>query len=104
LLINRITHIEPRWSNHHLSGKVRTIARLQRAGFVNSRPYRAIFLTDSGRQLAATCKSRHETVVAFLRSLGVPERIAEMDAEGIEHHVSPDTLNAFKAVLRNTGE
>jgi DtxR family manganese transport transcriptional regulator len=43
-------------------------------------------------------------VVAFLRSLGVPERIAEMDAEGIEHHVSPDTLNAFKAVLRNTGE
>ena len=61
----------------------RTIARLQKAGFVTSQPYRAIFLTDNGRQLAATTKSRHQTVVAFLRSLGIPERVAEMDAEGI---------------------
>ena len=78
-----------------------TIGRLQKTGFVTSQPYRAIFLTDSGRDLAATCKSRHETVVAFLRSLGIPEPVAEMDAEGIEHHVSPDTLAAFKTALRN---
>src|SRR5947199_6848139 len=32
-----------------------TIARLQKAGYVTSQPYRAIFLTDSGRELAATC-------------------------------------------------
>ena len=31
----------------------------------------------------------------------IPERVAEMDAEGIEHHVSPDTLAAFKMALRN---
>lgn len=74
----------------------RTIARLQQAGLVTSQPYRAIFLTDKGRALAAACKSRHETVVAFLRGLGVPGRVAEMDAEGIEHHVSPETLAAFK--------
>ncbi len=79
----------------------RTVGRLQKGGFVTSQPYRAIFLTDKGRHLAATCKSRHETVVAFLRSLGIPERVAEMDAEGIEHHVSPDTLAAFKAALRH---
>lgn len=78
----------------------RTIIRLQKAGYVMAQPYRAIFLTDSGRELAAACKSRHETVVAFLRSLGIPERVAEMDAEGIEHHVSPETLAAFKAALR----
>ncbi len=81
----------------------RTIVRLQKAGFVTSQPYRAIFLTDKGRDLAATCKSRHETVVAYLRSLGISERVAEMDAEGIEHHVSPETLAAFKSALRNTG-
>ena len=78
---------------------IRTIARLQRAGYATSQPYRAIFLTSSGRKLAARCKSRHDTVVAFLRSLGVSERVAEMDAEGIEHHVSPETLAAFKAAL-----
>jgi DtxR family manganese transport transcriptional regulator len=74
----------------------RTIARLQNAGLVKSQPYRAIFLTEKGRALATTCKIRHETVVAFLRGLGISERIAEMDAEGIEHHVSPETLSAFK--------
>src|SRR3954468_10750593 len=74
----------------------RTIARLQTAGLVTSQPYRAIFLTEKGRALAVACKSRHETVVDFLRGLGISERVAEMDAEGIEHHVSPETLTAFK--------
>ena len=78
----------------------RTLARLQQAGFVNTKPYRAIFLTEAGRKLAAECKRRHETVVAFLRSLGISERVAEMDAEGIEHHVSPETLAAFERRLK----
>ncbi len=80
----------------------RTIARLQKAGYVTSKPYRAIFLTNPGGELAAACKSRHQTVVEFLRSLGIPDRVAEMDAEGIEHHVSPETLAAFKSAMRKT--
>ena len=78
----------------------RTLTRLQRAGYVNTRPYRAIFLTESGGRLADECKQRHQTVVSFLRSLGVAERVAEMDAEGIEHHVSPETLAAFERLLK----
>src|SRR5471032_1244977 len=31
----------------------RALARLQRIGFVSTKPYRAIFLTDSGNRLAA---------------------------------------------------
>lgn len=80
----------------------RTLARLQQAGYVRTRPYRAIFLTEAGRKLAEECKRRHETVVAFLRSLGISERVAEMDAEGIEHHVSPETLAAFERRLRKS--
>jgi len=78
----------------------RTLARLRRAGYVNTRPYRAIFLTDTGRQLAEESKRRHETVVAFLRSIGISEKAAELDAEGIEHHVSPETLAAFERRLK----
>jgi len=78
----------------------RTIARLQKGGLVTAQPYRSIFLTEKGSELAAMCKARHETVAAFLRSLGISDRVAEMDAEGIEHHVSPQTLAAFKAALR----
>jgi DtxR family transcriptional regulator, manganese transport regulator len=73
----------------------RTLARLQREGFVSAQPYRAIFLTERGRTLAAECQHRHGIVVAFLVSLGIPQKTAEIDAEGIEHHVSPATLAAF---------
>jgi DtxR family manganese transport transcriptional regulator len=77
----------------------RTLTRLQQAGYVNTQPYRAIFLTDSGRKLAKECKQRHDTVTAFLRKLGVSEKTAELDSEGIEHHVSPETLSAFEKFL-----
>lgn len=73
----------------------RTIQRLQRGGLVTAQPYRSIFLTDAGRKLSVEARRRHEIVGAFLKSLGVPEAIAQADAEGMEHHVSKETLNAF---------
>ena len=73
----------------------RTLARLQREGYVAVQPYRAIFLTPAGSKLAAACHKRHSVVVAFLLALGIPAKTAEIDAEGIEHHVSPATLAAF---------
>src|SRR5471032_795495 len=41
----------------------RTLSRLQQSGYVNTKPYRAIFLTNAGHRLAGECKRRHETVV-----------------------------------------
>ena len=78
----------------------RTIQRLQREGLVTSLPYRSIFLTSSGSKLSKESRTRHEIVVEFLKSLGVPAYVAESDAEGIEHHVSQETLRAFKKNLR----
>ena len=75
---------------------IRTVARLKRDGYVSTRPYRSIFLTDKGLRLAEESRRRHEIVVVFLRALGVPDAIAQTDAEGIEHHVSPETLAAFE--------
>jgi DtxR family manganese transport transcriptional regulator len=75
---------------------IRTVQRLQRDGLVITHPYRSIFLTEAGRKLAAKAKDRHEKVVAFLEALGVSPTIARSDAEGIEHHVSPETLAAFE--------
>src|ERR1017187_5409771 len=34
----------------------RTLARLKQIGFVNTKPYRAIFLTNAGHRLAGECK------------------------------------------------
>lgn len=79
----------------------RTVGRLRRSGYVKARPYGAIFLTPKGRKLAVACKKRHEIVVSFLRSLGVSKKTAEIDAEGIEHHISPETLRAFVRTLES---
>jgi DtxR family transcriptional regulator, manganese transport regulator len=73
----------------------RTIARLKRDGWVDAEPYGPVLLTEAGKQLAERCRLRHETVRNFLLSLGVPAAIAEIDTEGIEHHVSPETLQAM---------
>jgi DtxR family manganese transport transcriptional regulator len=95
----RVTDLARRLGVTHVTVN-RTLGRLQQAGYVQTKPYRAIFLTDAGQKLAKESKRRHETVAAFLRSLGVPEKISELDAEGIEHHVSPETLAAFERLLK----
>ena len=80
---------------------IRTVQRLQREGLVSTQPYRSIFLTDSGRRLAGKARARHEKVVAFLEALGVPPSTARADAEGIEHHVSAETLGAMERFLKS---
>ena len=81
----------------------RTIRRLQRDGLVSALPYRSIFLTDAGRDLSRESRRRHEIVVEFLESVGVPAGAAQSDAEGIEHHVSKETLAAFVRHLARAG-
>ncbi len=78
----------------------RTLQRLRRNGLVTFLPYRSIFLTAAGRRMADEARHRHEVVVEFLQSLGVPAAVAHSDAEGIEHHVSRETLEAFEKHLR----
>jgi DtxR family manganese transport transcriptional regulator len=78
---------------------IKTIARLKRDGLAHARPYRGVFLTEAGLAMARRVKARHQTVVAFLVALGVSAEIAEADAEGIEHHVSDETLAAFERFL-----
>lgn len=82
----------------------KNISRLKSAGLVRRERYRAIFLTERGKALAEACRRRHRIVVAFLLSLGIDEETAERDAEGIEHHVSDETLAAFEKAIGNTTE
>jgi len=79
---------------------IKTIGRLKREGLAVAKPYRGVFLTDAGEQLAARVRARHRVVVDLLLAVGVPSEAAESDAEGIEHHVSDTTLEAFARFLR----
>lgn len=79
----------------------KTIERLKKEGLVTSQPYRSVFLTPEGKKLAEFTRARHQCVLEFLIALGVPRGDAEIDAEGIEHHISPRTLDAMRRFARN---
>ncbi len=78
---------------------VNTLKRLQNQGLVTQEPYRAIFLTIDGWKMAEDGKRKHDIVEKFLLAIGVPEATARIDSEGIEHHVSVETLKAMARFL-----
>lgn len=80
----------------------RTVARLQRDGYVTTEPYSPVELTNQGAKLAKNSRRRHEIVLSFLIALGVSEETASTDTEGIEHHVSPETLSVMEDFISKT--
>ncbi len=91
----RVTDLADHFGVSHVTVN-RTIARLKRAGLVASDPYGPVALTPAGSELAAAARRRHSIVIAFLIALGVDSAVARVDAEGIEHHVSPATLDVME--------
>ncbi|MBI5154455.1 manganese-binding transcriptional regulator MntR [Candidatus Poribacteria bacterium] len=73
----------------------KTIKRLCNLGLVHAESYRAVCLTAAGAAMAREAHERHELVLRFLAHVGVPREAAEIDAEGIEHHVGPQTLDCM---------
>jgi len=98
----RPTDIARRLGVSHATA-IKAIGRLKREGLATARPYRGVFLTEAGQDLAQRVRTRHRLVVDVLLALGVPQEAAEQDAEGIEHHVSEATLTAFGQFLRQDG-
>ena len=74
----------------------KNLKRLISSKLATSEPYRSIFLTDEGKKLATISKEKHEIVYQFLIKLGVSKKTAQYDSEGIEHHVSDETLKLMK--------
>tara|TARA_R110002096_G_scaffold28480_23_gene86361 strand:- start:12 stop:464 length:453 start_codon:yes stop_codon:yes gene_type:complete len=98
----RIADIAVRMGVTHPTA-TKAVARLKREGLAVARPYRGVFLTDTGSALADRVRARHRTVVDLLIAVGVPSENAELDAEGIEHYVTDVTLAAFERFLKRAG-
>lgn len=72
------------------------LKRLASVGLIEMIPWRGVFLTPEGEKLAQESHERHQLVENFLLVLGVSPEIARRDAEGMEHHVSEETLVKFR--------
>jgi DtxR family manganese transport transcriptional regulator len=74
---------------------IRTIQRLRKKELLCAEPSAPLRLTQEGMQLAKLCKARHQFLLRYLIALGVPPAIAAIDVEGMEHHISPETIDAM---------
>jgi DtxR family manganese transport transcriptional regulator len=72
------------------------LQKLHGMGLIVYERYRGLTLTSSGERLARSVQQKHMTVLEFLRILGIEEKIAKLDAEGIEHHVHKYTIDRMR--------
>lgn len=85
------------------SSVTRMVQKLGEEDLVRYERYRVLGLTTRGEALGRALAERHMLLAEFLRTLGVGEGTVQRDVEGIEHHVSQETLEriaAFVAFLR----
>jgi len=71
------------------------VQKLAEAGYLNYEKYRGLILTDKGREVAQRIRNRHETLSRFFSLLGLDKETQKRDIEGIEHHLSPDTVEVL---------
>lgn len=81
------------------SSVTKMVQKLAEAGYIHYERYRGLVLTDEGTALGRTLEERHQMLENFLRLLGVPEETIHRDVEGIEHHVSPATLERLERLV-----
>jgi Mn-dependent DtxR family transcriptional regulator len=75
------------------------VQRLDAEGLLKYEKYRGLVLTTAGETLARNIMLRHQLLTDFLRTLGVREEVIHHDVEGMEHHISPQTLHAIESLL-----
>ena len=80
------------------------IKNLEKQGLVCHSRYDLVDLTAKGTTDAKELYKRHLTIKDFLlHVLGLDAEIAEKDACGMEHCISPETLERLTQFLESTG-
>ena len=63
---------------------------------INYEKYGGITLTEEGVKKAEEISRKHKIIIDFLLSLGIDEKQANLEAEGIEHIISDETLRKIE--------
>src|SRR5881392_220822 len=71
------------------------VQKLGEAGYLNYEKYRGLILTRKGREVARKIRSRHQTLSRFFSLFGLDAETQREDIEGIEHHLSPATVEVL---------
>jgi len=76
------------------------VQKLDELGYLNYEKYRGLILTEKGRAVANRIKKRHETLARFFSLFGLDEQTQQQDIEGIEHHLSAETVEVLSSLAK----
>jgi Mn-dependent DtxR family transcriptional regulator len=76
------------------------VQKLGEAGYLNYEKYRGLVLTENGREVARKIRRRHQTLSRFFSLFGLDAETQREDIEGIEHHLSHETVEVLADLAR----
>ena len=71
------------------------VQKLAEAGYLQYEKYRGLVMTEQGREVARKIQNRHTTLSRFFSLFGLDVETQRQDIEGIEHHLSPATVEVL---------
>ncbi|PFA70104.1 manganese transport transcriptional regulator [Bacillus sp. AFS015802] len=77
----------------HPSSVTKMVQKLDKDDYLIYEKYRGLVLTPKGNKVGKRLVYRHELLEQFLRVIGVKEENIYEDVEGIEHHLSWDSID-----------
>ncbi|ASB88482.1 transcriptional regulator MntR [Bacillus sonorensis] len=77
----------------HPSSVTKMVQKLDKDEYLIYEKYRGLVLTPKGKKIGKRLVYRHELLEQFLRIIGVDEEKIYDDVEGIEHHLSWNSID-----------
>lgn len=75
------------------------IQKLDAEGYLVYERYRGVTLTEAGRRIGQEIARRHEVLTRLLAGFGLDAATVHKDVEGMEHHISRQTLDVLTLLL-----
>src|ERR1700756_5172042 len=76
------------------------VQKLGEAGYLKYEKYRGLILTNKGQEVAQKIRDRHQTLSRFFSLFGLDAETQRQDIEGIEHHLSPETVEVLASLAK----
>lgn len=82
------------------SSVTKMVQKLDKDGYLVYEKYRGLTLTPKGQKLGKRLVQRHDLLEQFLRLIGVDEERIYEDVEGIEHHLSWNSIDRIADLVQ----
>jgi Mn-dependent DtxR family transcriptional regulator len=83
----------------HPSSVTKMIQKLDKDNYLVYEKYRGLVLTSKGKKMGKRLVDRHHLLEDFLTLIGVQGENIYKDVEGIEHHLSWDSITCIETLV-----